>query len=149
MDNTCQFCAIAANNHIAAESKTKKNKLRTIYSGVLSVLIAFFPKCPVCWAVYMSALGGLGITQIPYMGWLLPILVSLMCIHLFLLYRKINHEGYIPFVLSIIGTSTVLLCRLLPINNKLILFIGMACIIGGSLWSSFSLSRRRVVLSHQ
>ena len=84
-----------------------KQTVRSLRSVLLSVLIAFFPKCPLCWAAYMSMFGSLGLANTPYMGWLLPVLVGVLGIHLYLLAKKIPHKGYGPFGLSLAGALLV------------------------------------------
>ena len=44
--------------------------------------MAFFPKCPVCWAGYLSVFGIAGLERIPYSPWLQPVLVAAMLINL-------------------------------------------------------------------
>src|SRR5690606_37188336 len=80
-----------------------RKTVRALPSMLLSILIAFFPKCPVCWAVYMSMFGSLGLAKLPYMRWLLPVLLVFLALHLFLLYRKAAQRGYLPFVASLAG----------------------------------------------
>jgi protein SCO1/2 len=49
---------------------------------VASVAIAFFPKCPVCWATYLSMLGVVGLDRVPFPSWLQPALVVALVINL-------------------------------------------------------------------
>jgi protein SCO1/2 len=48
---------------------------------VASVGIAFFPKCPVCWATYLSLFGVAGLEQIPLPSWLQPVLLVALLIN--------------------------------------------------------------------
>ncbi len=118
-------------------SKTKATA-QSVWSLLLSFLVAFFPKCPVCWAVYMSMFGSVGLANLPYMKWLLPVLILLLGIHLFMLYKKAAKIGYIPFIISIAGTVAILFSRSFFSSEKWLLIIGMAFIISGSLLNSFS-----------
>ena len=88
-----------------------KKTVRSIPSILLSVVVAFFPKCPICWAVYMSMLGSFGIAEIPYMGWLLPVFLFFLAFHLWLLYKKVPQKGYGPFLFSVLGFSIMLLAK--------------------------------------
>ncbi|RZJ53201.1 MAG: hypothetical protein EOO44_09285 [Flavobacterium sp.] len=117
-------------------SKTRKT-LKAIPSMLLSVFIAFFPKCPVCWAVYMSMFGSLGLVRLPYMGWLLPVLLFFLAIHLYMIYKKSSATSYLPFLLSLTGAAIILIARFSFNNEKWILISGMICIISGSLLSQF------------
>lgn len=111
---------------------------RSLFSFLLSLLIAFFPKCPVCWAVYMSMFGGLGLSQLPYLKWLLPVLLLLFALNLFLLYRKGKKTGYGPFILNLLGAVIILAGRTFFIADKELLYTGMLMVLSGSLWSGFS-----------
>lgn len=123
------------------EQKKSGSKARltakALPSVIMSVLIAFFPKCPICWAVYMSMFGSLGLTRLPYMKWLLPVLIVFLAIHLFFLYRRIKITGYVPFFISVAGAATIICCRMLFPFAQWPLAIGITCIVAGSLLNSF------------
>lgn len=124
-------------------SKTKSLKYfldtaKALFSVLLSLLIAFFPKCPVCWAVYMSMFGGIGLAQLPYLKWLLPVLLLLFAFNLFLLYRKGRKTGYGPFLITLAGALFILVARNFFIADKALLYAGMLMVLGGSMWSGFS-----------
>jgi protein SCO1/2 len=48
---------------------------------VASLAFAFFPKCAVCWAAYLSLFGIAGLSQIPYSPWLKPAFATLMLLN--------------------------------------------------------------------
>ncbi|MEM6264804.1 MAG: SCO family protein, partial [Bacteroidota bacterium] len=73
------------------------------------LLLAFFPKCPICWAVYLSAFGISSLQSIPYSPWLIPVLMVAMFINLFILFKKSKvRNGLIPFWISLAGAFLVL-----------------------------------------
>ncbi|MCL9805260.1 hypothetical protein NAT51_06995 [Flavobacterium amniphilum] len=111
----------------------------------MSVIIAFFPKCPMCWAVYMSMLSGLGFAELPYMGWLLPFFLLFFLFHLLLLYRKIPEKGIMPFVMSLLGFLVLCLGKWMWININWIPVAGMSFIIAGSLLNNFSGSKKMIL----
>ncbi len=117
-------------------SKTR-NAVRTIGSMALSIAIAFFPKCPFCWAIYMSMFGSIGLAQLPYMSWLLPVMLLLFAIHLFILFKRASRHGYLPFLVSLSGAIIILVVRGFFPDEKWILFIGMILIGSGSLLANF------------
>ena len=119
--------------------------MKALGSFLLSLLIAFFPKCPVCWAVYMSMFSGLGIAQLPYLKWMLPVLLLLFALNLYLLYRKANKTGYGPFFITLTGAIIILLGRNFFPAEKELLYTGMLLVLSGSLWSSFSGIRFKMV----
>lgn len=142
----CQHTNVAA-PPLPQEKNTAKGRavLKSASSVLLSFLIAFFPKCPVCWAAYMSLFGSFGLSQLPYMKWILPALLGFLALHLYLLLRKVRTKGYGPFLLSIAGAAIVLAARSVFTNQQWMLFAGMSLILAGSLWNSFSgVGARRV-----
>jgi len=118
-----------------------KRTVRSAGSMLLSIIIAFFPKCPFCWAIYMSMFGCVGIAKLPYMKWLLPVLLVFLALHLFMLYRKAARIGYIPFGISVFGAAVILFTRTFFPYEDWLLIIGMLCIISGSLLNSFTNNR--------
>jgi hypothetical protein len=118
-----------------------KHSARSVPSLLLSVLVAFFPKCPMCWAAYMSLFGSVSLAQTPYQGWLFPVLLGFLGLHLFLVFRKRREKGYGPFVLSLAGALVLLISRGLVLPGNALLIVGMLCILTGSLWNSFSFNR--------
>lgn len=129
-------------------SKVKKTA-RTLPSVLLSILIAFFPKCPLCWAAYMSMFGSLGLARLPYMNWLLPVLMVFLGIHLFILFRRVHSNGYLPFIISLAGALVIISGRMFFPSEKWVMMTGMACIIAGSLLNSFSPRRSAPVHTYK
>jgi protein SCO1/2 len=109
----------------------------TVRQVVFPVLIVFFPKCPFCWAAYLSVFGISGIQSIPYSPWLLPLFFGLMVFNLLLLKRKAKvRNGLFPFWISLIGTFLVgsgYVLTLQPIS-----FIGIGLIFIGAVFNSLS-----------
>ncbi|MGI8640816.1 MAG: hypothetical protein ACR2MG_12835 [Pyrinomonadaceae bacterium] len=121
------------------ESQTK-NTVQSVPSILLSVLIAFFPKCPLCWAAYMSMLGSFGVSSISYtyMRFLLPILIAFLVLHLFLLLKKVKEKGYGPFLLSLTGAIIIICGRTFLSFSEPAFIAGIVLVVSGSLWNSFS-----------
>ena len=140
---TCS-CHLAAVSEKATTAPllNVKHSARSVPSLILSVLVAFFPKCPMCWAAYMSMFGSVSLAQTPYQSWLFPVLLGFLGLHLFLVFRKVPEKGYGPFLLSVAGVVVILVSRGLLLPGNTLLIIGMLCILTGSLWNSFSFHRR-------
>ncbi|MBB6499932.1 hypothetical protein [Pedobacter cryoconitis] len=133
----CNTEPIVINNtHKTINGVTKT--VKAIPSAMMSILIAFFPKCPLCWAVYMSMFSSIGLAQIPYLPWLLPILIGFMGVHLLLLFKKIRTKGYLPFFISLCGCGLLLLNRFAFPAEKLISMTGLSLIIIGSLLNNLT-----------
>ena len=81
-------------------------------SPMLTTLIAggaaLFPKCPVCWASYLSVFGIAGIEQIPYASWMYPVLVTMMLLNLASLWwRSRSTERMSGFYLAALGALAI------------------------------------------
>ena len=60
-----------------------RRKTASLMFGTLASLgVAVFPKCPICWAGYLSMFGIAGLNEIPYSPWLQPLLIAVMLINL-------------------------------------------------------------------
>jgi protein SCO1/2 len=64
------------------QPQQKMRAASSLIGAVASISVAFFPKCPVCWATYLSMFGVAGLDQIPLPIWLQPLLVAAMVINL-------------------------------------------------------------------
>jgi protein SCO1/2 len=102
------------------------------------VFIAFFPKCPVCWAAYLSMFGITGLNSIPYSPWLVPVFIAVIGINLFALARGAkNRNGMLPFYLSLAGALFLTIPGLL-LKVQAGLYAGIFLIFAGSLLNSLS-----------
>lgn len=111
---------------------------RMLPSVFMSILIAFFPKCPFCWAIYMSMFGSIGLARLPYMPWLFPVLMAFLAFHLFMLWRKVPQKGYLPFLISLAGAMVILSGKVFFPLAQWLSVTGMILIISGSLLNNFS-----------
>jgi membrane-bound ClpP family serine protease len=84
----------------------------------------------------MSMFGSLGLSRLPYMGWLLPVLIALMALHLVMLWRKVPSIGWRPLILSVAGCVTIAATRLLDVTTTWPVLLAMVMIISGSWLSS-------------
>jgi hypothetical protein len=139
--------------HLAAPPASRTpvavaEKSSPVLTAVLSVLIAFFPKCPVCWATYMSMFGSVWVARAPYVPWLHPLLVGVSAWNLLVLLRRAPNSGYGPFVLGLIGLASILGGRSLFPQDRWLLFCGMALMVASSLVSSFTADRSKTSTFH-
>lgn len=109
----------------------------TVQQVILPILFVFFPKCPFCWAAYLSVFGISGLQSIPYSPWLLPIIFGVMTFNLLLLYKKAkNRNGLFPFWISLVGT--LLVGGGYMIKHPPISFTGVGLIFIGAVLNSLS-----------
>lgn len=118
-------------------AKAISENLRSI---VFPLLIAVFPKCPVCWATYMSAFGIAGMKEIPYSPWLVPLFVLGIGVNLWFLYRaRYKRNGLVPFWVSVFGAASLLICGLW-LNLNMGMYVGILFILLGSVLNSLPYS---------
>ncbi|EOR93423.1 transmembrane protein [Arcticibacter svalbardensis MN12-7] len=107
-------------------------------SVIPSLIVAFFPKCPICWAVYLSMFGVAGLNTIPYSPWLLPVFCGVMGINLFTLFLNAKRRnGLLPFYISVVGALFILFLGLI-FKIKLALYLGVSLVFIGALLNSLS-----------
>ena len=123
---------------VAAEATS-----RSVLVLVLSSLIAFFPKCPVCWAAYMNMLGCVWLTDTAYARWLFPGLLVSSGAYLAVLLGRSRRHGYAPFLLSLAGLLVILASRSLFADERWAALPGIAVMLSGSLLHLLSMSAAR------
>jgi len=117
--------------------KIVSENLRTI---VFPLLIAVFPKCPVCWAAYMSAFGIASMKGIPYSPWLVPLFALGIGINLWILYQaRHKRNGLTPFGVSSLGAAALLIGGLW-LDLKTGMYAGILLILLGSILNSLPFS---------
>ncbi|HET9960043.1 MAG TPA: SCO family protein [Polyangiaceae bacterium] len=131
---------------------TRQRWVSVLTGPGLALATAFFPKCPVCWAAYLSAFGVAGISSIPYSPWMLPVFVVLMLVHLASVRRRAAHQGnHLPLWLSSAGVLSILVFKMaldLPYSGQL----GVALSLLGALCTAFmprqSAAAARPIMAH-
>lgn len=99
-------------------------------SVLFSFVVAFFPKCPMCWAFYMSLIGIGGLDSIPYTPWLKPLIAIALVVNLYVQSRFARRRQFWPpFYISCFGAGLVLACCFsAPTQLRL---VGILIIIAG------------------
>lgn len=142
---TCQCRLMASPTRMPVAVARRAS--RPLVTTALSVLLAFFPKCPVCWATYMSIFGSVGLARTPYAAWLHPLLIGLCGLNLLLL-KRASKNGRGPFLLGLAGVAVVLAGRALFPETRWLVFFGMAAMIASSLLGTPTAARPGPVTSH-
>jgi protein SCO1/2 len=128
----------------AASAPKQSSKATTPLMGTFaSLALAFFPKCPICWAAYMSVFGIVGLDRIPYSPWLQPVLAVVMLINLGSVWLRARSTfRMLPFYLASAGAILLITSKLVQGFEKATL-AGVALTVAGSLLSSLSSNKRR------
>jgi protein SCO1/2 len=86
--------------------------IRSAFATVAALAAAFFPKCPVCWATYLSILGVAGVERIPYSPWLLPLLLVGLTVNVGSIWLRERPDGRSGTVLAGAGALAIAMSRL-------------------------------------
>ncbi len=111
-----------------------------VFSTAVALGLALFPKCPFCWAAYLSLFGIAGLESIPYSPWLQPVLAILLLSNLTSVWFRARTTGrMLPFYLVTAGALTIILSKAFagPVTAS---FVGVLLTLVGSVWSTFSRS---------
>ncbi|MGN6418478.1 MAG: hypothetical protein ACTHMC_13370 [Pseudobacter sp.] len=122
-----------------SQRPSRKKKISIIFrkyvSFFLALVIAFFPKCPFCWAAYMSAFGVLGVDSIPYRSWYLPVSIGLLLVNILAVYFTGKRHQYKPLLLTIAGALLIIGNRIW-LQSDFMMFAGLFLLVAGSAWNS-------------
>ena len=114
-----------------------------ILGSAVALGLALFPKCPLCWAAYMSFFGIAGLGSIPYSPWLQPVLALLMILNVTAVWFRTRSTGRLmPFYLVLLG-ALILITAKMFVGFAPAAVAGVVLTLVGSLWSPLSAVNRR------
>jgi len=109
-----------------------------MFGTLASAAVAFFPKCPICWAAYLSVFGIAGLNQIPYSPWLRPVFVLVMLINLASVWLRARVTRRLNgFYLVTSGALAIVVSKIVPGWERAAAW-GVALTLAGSLLSALS-----------
>lgn len=130
MDNTniighLRSMALSADNAGARWLSTVKDGFKGVTSVLVPLFIMLLPKCPFCFAAYLSMFGIAGMQFMPYVKFIFPLLVVAMAINMFALYRMgVQRNSFFPLYLCVVGSAIVVTFGYF-MPTKLALIIGL------------------------
>ena len=132
-----------------SEKKQKRTAFASpIFATAVAVGLALFPKCPLCWAAYLSLFGIAGLESIPYSPWLQPVLAIMLLLNITSVWLRARSTGRImPFYLVTAGALAIIISKVFN-GLPLAILAGVLLTFSGSLWSTFSFTRRRSLSFH-
>ena len=138
--SVADFCKhyLLSNSNTNIATKLKKYTF-SVYNSLIPILLAFFPKCPLCWAAYLSAFGISGISWLKYNPKYLAVLIVAMLLNVVIIYRQSRLNNYYSLILSLLGSSLVLLATIFNLSMSLKIS-GITLVITSSLLNTQSIS---------
>ncbi|MDT4953640.1 MAG: hypothetical protein QOJ02_1778 [Acidobacteriota bacterium] len=127
-----------------AKPPARRKTVSPMFGTLASLGVAFFPKCPICWAGYMSMFGIAGLQRIPYSPWLQPVLVAVMLVNLTSVWLRGRSTGrMIGFYLVSAGALAIVVLKMwLGWENAA--YWGVALTLTGSLLSALNARNSRL-----
>ena len=126
-----------------AEHPTRRKTTSTAFGTLASLGVAFFPKCPICWASYLSVFGIAGLEEIPYAPWLQPVLYAVMLINLASVWLRGRSTGRMSgFYLVSAGALSIILSKS-GLGWENLAVWGVALTLAGSMLSALSARKVR------
>jgi|HubBroStandDraft_1064217.scaffolds.fasta_scaffold46468_2 protein SCO1/2 len=121
---------------MGASSRAPGSAVVSVFGTLASLAWAFFPKCPMCWAAYLSAFGLVGIAPSPHFAEMQPLLMGMILINLMSVWirARATHRRS-GLCLVVLGTLGIILTKLLPGWNSLAPW-GVGISFVGSLWNA-------------
>jgi protein SCO1 len=122
------------------EKQPPRSQLKTAWQNFTSMafpaLVLFLPKCPLCFAAYLSLLGVTGMQLLPYTRYLFPLIVLAIGINLYAIFRAARgRNGLLPFFLCASGALLVVLFgHFAP--SRYGTFSGLVLLFSGSILNS-------------
>lgn len=114
----------------------QKNIIAKVLHNVLSIFLLigfiFAPKCPLCFAAYISAFGISSSQAVKFSPWLLPLFIIGFAINIYATWKMSRKKSTIlPVYLSIAGTAVVTVCYILHLKTGNI--IGLLLLLSSSM----------------
>jgi protein SCO1/2 len=134
---------VTENENRNASGVTRTNIASPVLGSSVALALALFPKCPLCWAAYMSFFGIAGLGSIPYSPWLQPVLAILLLVNLGSIWFRSRSTGRMtPFYVASVGAVSLIAAKafagLDPLGTA-----GVVCTLTGSIWSTIAATNRR------
>lgn len=127
-----------------ASAPQRRRQLASPLFGTLAAVgLALFPKCPLCWAAYLSLFGIAGLESIPYSPWLQPLLAILLLFNLTSIWFRGRSTGRMtPFYLAATGALVIISAKVFP-GLESAAIPGIIFTLVGSLWGTLTAANRR------
>jgi protein SCO1/2 len=131
---------------VPAGPPPRRKTASPLFGTLASLGVAFFPKCPICWAAYLSVFGIAGLNQIPYSPWLQPVLVAVMLINIASVWLRGRATGRMAgFYLVSAGALGIVVSKMAPGWEKTAVW-GVALTLAGSLLSALRATNSRSLI---
>jgi protein SCO1/2 len=127
-----------------ADPSARRGAMSPLLGALASLGVVLFPKCPVCWAGYLSLFGIAGLQRVPYTPWLQPLFAALMLINVASVWLRVRATGRMgAFYLVSAGALSIFIAKMVPGAQGAAAW-GIALTLCGSAWSVLGAKRGSV-----
>jgi protein SCO1 len=124
---------------------TRLKSAPPLFGTLASLGIAFFPKCPLCWAAYLSVFGIASLERVPYAPRLQLAFAALLLVNLVILWFRGRSTGPMSaFWLAGAGALVLGIAKIQPSFENIAVW-GVGLTLAGSLLGVVRLNRRLAV----
>ncbi len=127
-----------------ADPPARRETASLMFGTLASIGVAFFPKCPICWAAYLSVFGIAGLERIPYSPWLQPGLAAVMLINLASVWLRGRSTGRMRGFYLVGAGALAIIASKIGLGWENAAVWGVALTLAGSLLSALSAKNRRL-----
>ena len=126
-----------------SDPQQRRELASSLFGTLAAVGLALFPKCPLCWAAYLSLFGVAGLESIPYSPWLQPLLAILLLFNLTSIWFRGRSTGRMtPFYLAATGALVIISAKVFT-GLESAAIPGIILTLVGSLWGTLTAANRR------
>ena len=139
-EEVVQRAAEVLRENLNAKATQRPNLAAPVFGTAVALGLALFPKCPLCWAAYLSLFGIAGLESIPYSPWLQPVLAILLLLNLTSIWFRARGTGrMLPFYLVTAGALVIVASKIFA-GPAALGFLGVFLTLAGSVWSTLNSS---------
>ena len=151
VDRAIEILEEGLNEQPKEETRDRPVAIRRTASPLLGTLaslgVAFFPKCPVCWAAYLSVFGIAGLERIEYAPWLQPILAIVVLINLVTVWLRSRATGRLSGLYLVGAGALAILASKTTLAWDSAAACGVALTLAGSVMSALGAANRAPILT--
>lgn len=120
-----------------SDQSAKTRLFSNLNFGIFPALVvAILPKCPLCFAAYLSAFGLFGISPLQYGFWILPLIILFSVVTIMIFFRQARRSAeYNPFFLSLTGLTLIPVGKFY-FENNLLMYLGIIILFISAAWLS-------------
>ena len=107
----------------------------TVIGTLASLGVAVFPKCPICWLTYMSALGISSLLPIPYSPWLEAVLFAVMAVNVASVWWRCRASGRMAGFHLVASGAVAIVAMKIGLLPEQAAMLGVTLTLAGSLAS--------------